>query len=100
MPCPTGAEKVLFVWAKKTASEVDEGHSYFTDEPVMRWSRLYVAGKVFEGRRLPSESGPMPFQMIEQGVPRVHILEDQRWPHALGGWRFSSIIGVGTVIIA
>ena len=88
----TGAEKVLFL-GKEDGIRDDEGHiiSQMTRDEVVK---MYVAGK-FEGRLLQKVTYAL--QMIEQGVPRVHIL-GSKMAHALLVEIFS-IIGVGTVIM-
>ena len=88
----TGAEKVLFL-GKEDGIRDDEGHiiSQMTRDEVVK---MYVAGK-FEGRLLQKVTYAL--QMIEQGVPRVHIL-GSKMAHALFVEIFS-IIGVGTVIM-
>ena len=88
----TGAEKVLFL-GKEDGIRDDEGHiiSQMTCDEVVK---MYVAGK-FEGRLLQKVTYAL--QMIEQGVPRVHIL-GSKMAHALLVEIFS-IIGVGTVIM-
>ena len=86
------AEKVLFL-GKEDGIRDDEGHiiSQMTRDEVVK---MYVAGK-FEGRLLQKVTYAL--QMIEQGVPRVHIL-GSKMAHALLVEIFS-IIGVGTVIM-
>ena len=88
----TGEEKVLFL-GKEDGIRDDEGHiiSQMTRDEVVK---MYVAGK-FEGRLLQKVTYAL--QMIEQGVPRVHIL-GSKMAHALLVEIFS-IIGVGTVIM-
>ena len=83
---------MLFL-GKEDGIRDDEGHiiSQMTRDEVVK---MYVAGK-FEGRLLQKVTYAL--QMIEQGVPRVHIL-GSKMAHALLVEIFS-IIGVGTVIM-
>lgn len=87
------AEKVLFM-GKEAGIKDDDGNiiSQMTYDEV---KAMKDAGK-FEGRLL--QKAAYALRMIDQGVPRVHILAS-KMQHSLLVEIFS-IIGVGTVIMA
>lgn len=87
-----GAEKVMFLGREEGICD-EEGHiiSQMTYDEV---KAMKDAGR-FEGRLL--QKATYALQMIEQGVPRVHII-GSKMAHAILVEIFS-IIGVGTVVM-
>lgn len=87
-----GAEKVLFL-GKEEGIRDEEGHiiAQMTYDEVKKMKEEGL----FEGRLLQKTTYAL--QMIEQGIPRIHIL-GSRMAHSILVEIFS-IIGVGTVIM-